>query len=151
MDKVTAAQAAVLSGFSERTIRRKIASGELQAQRLAANRYAIKMSDLPIHPRGADFAHRLEVLEQRVRLLEQIVTHALAATPTKDVSTEVSKDASPAAEAGGAAGGAGSLVTIEELVARLAQETARLAPQAQDASQLHVVEPQGQPSAEDNA
>ena len=143
MDEVTAAQAAALTGFSERTIRRKIASGELHAQRIAANRYAIKVGDLPTHPRGADLAHRLEALEQRVRLLEQIVTHALAATPLKE------------GPHGAEASGERSLAAIEELLARLARETERLAPLlaplAHDQSQLHVVEQQGKKSTEGSA
>jgi hypothetical protein len=75
MDDVSAAQAAALTGFSERTIRRKIASGELPARRIAVNCYAIRVRDLPVSARGADNAHRVEALEQRVQLLEQAVAH----------------------------------------------------------------------------
>src|SRR5215469_3898547 len=70
MDDITAAQAALLTGVSERTIRRKIASGVIQARRLGRNRYAIKVSDLRAsHPFEA-LALRIEALEQRLGRLE---------------------------------------------------------------------------------
>ncbi len=71
MEEVNATQAAALSGFSERTIRRKIASGVIPARRIASNRFAIRVSDIPAR-RGADaLVERVAALERRVLELEQ--------------------------------------------------------------------------------
>jgi len=70
MDEVTASQAAALTGLSERTIRRKIAAGEIRARHVAPNRYAIKVADLPVHRSPDELIARIEELEHRVRLLE---------------------------------------------------------------------------------
>jgi len=112
MDEVTAAQAATLTGLSERTIRRKIASGMLAARRLGPNRFAIKVADLPIrHPVEA-LALRLDVLEQRLARLEA----------TLQSSAE-----------GGQAGSSGTAARpfasaqVQQLFAQLAYETAWLA------------------------
>ncbi|MBF6591273.1 MAG: helix-turn-helix domain-containing protein [Ktedonobacterales bacterium] len=113
MDEVTATEAATLTGLSERTIRRKIASGVLRARRVAPNRYAIKVRDLPIQGRADDLAMRMEALEHRVRLLELRLNEVLVrreGTPTLSESILSETAALP------------------ELLARLAHETARLAP-----------------------
>lgn len=70
MDEVTATEAAALTGLSERTIRRKILSGEIPARHVAKNRYAIRVRDLPLRKRAGDLELRIEALEHRVRLLE---------------------------------------------------------------------------------
>ncbi len=70
MDEVTATEAAQLTGLSERTIRRKIACGELPARRIAPNRFAIRVRDLPMHRSTSEAETRIEALEHRVRLLE---------------------------------------------------------------------------------
>lgn len=90
-DEVTAAQAALLSGLSERTIRRRILSGQLPARRLTANRYAIRIEDLPRAGGSASVAARLDTLESRMRALDNEVqalrvmlvriTHYLAPAP----------------------------------------------------------------------
>lgn len=70
MREVTAIQAAALTGLSERTIRRRIATGELPARRIAPNRFAININDLP-RPAAHDHNDaRLYALEQRVTELE---------------------------------------------------------------------------------
>jgi hypothetical protein len=116
MDEVTATQAAALCGYSERTIRRRIASGDLQARRIASNRYAIRVSDLP-RRHGADtLAQRVEALEQQVRQLELQLQSVqgprgqdgAASTPVGDQQV--------------------SLSTLQDLLLQLAQETERLAP-----------------------
>jgi excisionase family DNA binding protein len=119
MDEITAAQAALLTGVSERTIRRKIASGVIQARRLGPNRYAIRVSDLRVsHPFEA-LALRVEALEQRIARLE--------------AQLQVTADT---AQAGIGAGGGAAPSTLppqfssaeaQQLFAQLAYETARLA------------------------
>src|SRR5215831_16055664 len=70
MEEVTASQAATLTGLSERTIRRKIASGEIPARHVAPNRYAINVAHLPVRQPSDVLLTRIEELEHRVRLLE---------------------------------------------------------------------------------
>lgn len=116
MDEVTAAQAAALTGFSERTIRRRIASGALPARRLAANRYAIAVGDLPQRWDDKDLARRLDGLERRVRLLESGPSALLARLD------------SVASESVAAGQGDASISTLRELLIQLAHETDRLGP-----------------------
>jgi excisionase family DNA binding protein len=70
MDEITAAQAAILTGVSERTIRRKIASGVIPARRLGRNRYAIKVSDLHVNHPVEALVVRVEALERRLERVE---------------------------------------------------------------------------------
>lgn len=112
MDEVTATQAASLSGVSERTIRRRIAAGQLPARRVAPNRFAIKIEDLPIARGLGDLAGRLEALERRVAALE---LRQQALLRTQAAST-------PAPE------GEASLSQLHALLTELARETERLAP-----------------------
>lgn len=70
MREVTAARAATLTGLSERTIRRRIAAGTLPARRIAPNRYAISIGDLPTRDEIEDAPARIEALGQRVAALE---------------------------------------------------------------------------------
>lgn len=116
MEEVTAAQAAALTGRSERTIRRKIAAGELPARRVAPNRFAINLRDLPMRRAGSDLAAQFDVLERRVRLLEQRLD---ALSPGVLGST--------AASVGPPIGGE-AMATIQDLVLQLAREAARLGP-----------------------
>jgi excisionase family DNA binding protein len=119
MDEITAAQAALLTGVSERTIRRKIASGVIEARRLGRNRYAIKVSDLRAsHPFEA-LALRVEALEQRLARLEAQLQVAADSTQ-------------PGVGADGGAAPASlppqfSSAEVQQLFAQLAYETARLA------------------------
>lgn len=111
MDEVTATQAASLSGVSERTIRRRIAAGELPARRVAPNRFAIRVEDLPIRRGFSDLAMRVEALERRVAeigLWQQALLRARAA----DSATQSDV----------------SLGQLHALLAELARETERLAP-----------------------
>ena len=117
MDEVTATQAASLAGVSERTIRRRIAAGQLPARRVAPNRFAIKVQDLPIHHKFGDFVARLELLEQRVVVLELRQQALLRAVPAVPADSSV-----PAAE------GDPALSQLHALLAELARETERLAP-----------------------
>ena len=113
MEEVNATQAAVLSGFSERTIRRKIASGLIPARRIASNRFAIRVSDLPAR-RGADaLVERVAALEQRLVELEYQVK-LLSAQEPADVGSEEQRE--------------DSVATLRELVVQLVQETGRLGP-----------------------
>ena len=119
MDEVTATQAASLSGVSERTIRRRIAAGQLPARRIAPNRFAIRVQDLPIHHGFGDLALRLEALERRIAALElrqQIMTHAGAEVPVEPAAVAATPD------------GDVSLGQLHTLLAELARETERLAP-----------------------
>lgn len=112
MDEVTATQAASLSGVSERTIRRRIAAGKLPARRIAPNRFAIKIEDLPINRGFGDLVGRLEALERRVAAIElrqqALVRSQGVAAPTSE--------------------GDVSLSQLHVLLAELARETERLAP-----------------------
>jgi excisionase family DNA binding protein len=105
MDEITAAQAATLTGLSERTIRRKIASGLIPARRLATNRYAIKTSDLHASRPLEVLALRVEALEHRLDTLEAY----LRQSHTRSDSTEP-----------------GTTAEVQQLFAQLAYEAARL-------------------------
>ena len=70
IEDVTATEAAALTGLSERTIRRRIARGELPARHIGPNRYAIRVADLPQRRRPSDLEARIEAVEHRLRLLE---------------------------------------------------------------------------------
>lgn len=116
MDEVTAAQAAVLTGFSERTIRRKIASGELPARRLAPNRYAIDVCDLPQRWDDRDVARRIDALERRVRLVEERQRALLRRLGAS--AGEGTAEAEPEA----------TVDELRDLLALLAEQTERLGP-----------------------
>src|SRR5260221_4062731 len=112
IEEVTAAQAAGLTGLSERTIRRKIAAGDIPARHVARNRYAIRVRDLPIRRSPDELVLRVEALEYRVRLLELQQPRFAAAEP----------------EAAGEPS-AGEMVTptdVYHLLVQLARETQRL-------------------------
>jgi excisionase family DNA binding protein len=121
MDEVTASQAAALTGLSERTIRRKIAAGEIPARHVASNRFAIKVADLPIRQSPDDLVARLEELEHRVRLLElQLRSSRLASRAAPPAST-------PTTMRGHGMDGA-ETPALAELLMQLAHETDRLMP-----------------------
>jgi excisionase family DNA binding protein len=121
MDEVTASQAAALTGLSERTIRRKIAAGEIPARHVASNRFAIKVTDLPIRRSPDDLVARLEELEHRVRLLElqlrssRLATRAVASNGAASTLRPQGIDG-PETPA------------LAELLMQLAHETDRLMP-----------------------
>src|SRR5690242_1887893 len=112
MEEVTATQAARMTGLSERTIRRRIAAGEIPARHLAPNRYAIRVSDLPKRRGDDELEARIIALEHRVHLLAlQQAELAAGHAPSRP---SAASDETPA----------GPLVhlALEQLV----QETARL-------------------------
>jgi excisionase family DNA binding protein len=117
MDEITAAQAANLTGLSERTIRRKIASGVLPARRMGRNRFAIKVTDLQVRHPWEALAARIESLEQRLDRLEE----SLRILGSLREASQPASDAAP--------GPAGPIVSaeVQQLFAQLAYETARLA------------------------
>jgi hypothetical protein len=111
MDEVTATQAARMTGLSERTIRRKIATGEIPARHIAPNRYAIRVSDLPKR-RGVDeLEARIIALEHRVHLL---------ALQQADLASGPHSGRTPAAEP------IPGDTTVQQALEQLVQETARL-------------------------
>ena len=122
MEKITAARAATLTGYSERTIRRKIASGELPARRIAANRFAIDVRDLPRRWNGHDVERRLEALERRVQLLEegQRILFQHFGQEAKEIGAEPTLALADEQDA--------SITTLHELLVQLAHETERLTP-----------------------
>lgn len=117
-DEVTAAQAATLTGLSERTIRRRILSGQIPARRLSANRYAIRIEDLPRVGGAASVVARLDAVEARVRTLEDEVLALRAAFAEAAgafaLATENTMAPSPD--------------QVRALLEQLGQETERLAP-----------------------
>jgi excisionase family DNA binding protein len=117
MEEVTASQAAALTGLSERTIRRKIASGEIPARHVAPNRYAINVAHLPVRQPSDVLLTRIEELEHRVRLLE------LRLRPQRSVVANLAS--APADHGDSAVTGAPAL---GELLMQLAHETDRLLP-----------------------
>jgi len=114
MEEVTAAQAAGLTGLSERTIRRKIAAGEIPARHVARNRYAIRLRDLPFRRSPDELIMRVEALEYRVRLLELQQARLAAAEPA--VAGQPPED------------DIGTPSDVYHLLVQLARETQRLAP-----------------------
>ncbi len=122
MDDVTATQAASLLGLSERTIRRRIAAGQLPARRVASNRFAIKVQDLPLRHGVADLTSGLEALERRVMALELWQRAALMQQSSARAAANVQASSSHAE-------GDASLGQLHALLAELARETERLAPQ----------------------
>jgi hypothetical protein len=121
-EEVTATQAAALTGFSERTIRRKIAAGELRARRIAPNRFAIAVEDLP-RRRGAQApAVRLEALEQRLEALEQRVNRLEGWPQAGAEDPEPGRDAQTQPEE------AVPVVSLRDLLAQLTLEVERLSP-----------------------
>jgi excisionase family DNA binding protein len=119
MDEITAAQAAILMGVSERTIRRKIASGVISARRLGRNRYAIKVSDLHVNHPVEALVVRVEALERRLDRLE-----AQFRVPVDSAQPGVQPDSSTAPSPIPAQFYSAS---VQHLFAQLAYETARLA------------------------
>lgn len=123
MDEISAAQAAALTGFSERTIRRKIAAGELPARRIAPNRFGINVRDLPRRRDVSDLASRLAALEQRVTLLEE---------GQRALPLALLRAAAPPEDAGAIlAGGEDSAVSpavLSQLLIQLVREVERLGP-----------------------
>ncbi len=116
MDEVvTAAQAAQLTGLSERTIRRRIATNEIPARHVARNRYAIRLQDLPIHRPADELMARLQALEYRVRVLELQQQRILA-----------NVDAAAAAPVEAAE--AETVTEVGDLLTQLAHEVRRLGP-----------------------
>jgi len=117
MEDITAAQAANLTGLSERTIRRKIASGVLPARRLGRNRFAIKVADLQVRHPWEALAARIDALEQRFDRLEE----SLQILGGLREASQPDPSAVP--------GPTGPIVSAElqHLFAQLAYETARLA------------------------
>jgi len=113
MDEITAAQAANLTGLSERTIRRKIASGLLPARRLGRNRFAIKVADLQVRHPWEALAARIEALEQRFDRLEESLR---VLGGLREAGQPVSGTTGPIVSA-----------EVQQLFAQLAYETARLA------------------------
>lgn len=136
-EEVTAAHAAMLTGLSERTIRRKIASGEIPARHIARNRYAIRVGDLPIQHAPQDILARIESVENRVRVLElqfaQLAARALSPADPPTGADATPDDPHTLADAAStvAAGTTSPLADpteLQQLLAQLARETQRLAP-----------------------
>lgn len=114
-EEVTAAQAAQLTGLSERTIRRRIAAREIPARHVARNRFAIRVQDLPIRRPADEVMARLQALEYRVRVLELQQQRLLVQLdPTGAVPPEPSDQESAAG--------------VGDLLAQLAYEVRRLGP-----------------------
>ena len=120
MDEVTATQAAALMGLSERTIRRRIATGEIRARHVAPNRYAIKICDLPQQQLAEDMLTRIQLLERRVRQLERR-DRQTDPVETADTVEALISDEEPAPEAE-------AQVAVRALLTRLVQEVRRLEP-----------------------
>lgn len=114
-EEVTAAQAAQLTGLSERTIRRRITAREIPARHVARNRYAIRVQDLPIRRAADEQMARLQALEYRVRMVElqqqRILTHLdpSAATHNEESGSEAATE-------------------VGDLLTQLAHEVRRLGP-----------------------
>lgn len=121
MDEVTAAQAAGLTGLSERTIRRRIAAGRIPARHVAPNRYAINVRDLPVRHSADELAARIEALEHRVRLIELRQAALLATPPVADATSEPDEPGQLPVRAPTA-----SVPALRKLLAELVSETERL-------------------------
>jgi len=136
MDEVSAAQAATLTGLSERTIRRRIAAGSIPARKIGPNRFAIRRDDLPVIYPFQALAQRIDELEQRVAAIERREAHMSAqvtslasapetvAAPALAVADPASKPsptpAHPTADSAAA-------TDIRQALAQLAYEANRLA------------------------
>jgi predicted site-specific integrase-resolvase len=130
-EEVTATQAALMSGLSERTIRRKIAAGQIPARRLAANRFAIRVSDVPTRD-SMSLVERVTDLERRVGELERQITALSAHAPMASASPA---DVTPT-----------SVATVRDLLLQLVQETERMgAIVATPGSETDDRDPQTQP------
>jgi hypothetical protein len=71
---VSATRAAELTGRSERTIRRWLASGKLRGRKSPWGEWEIDVADLPIARRGEptrDYDRELDELRRRVEALER--------------------------------------------------------------------------------
>jgi excisionase family DNA binding protein len=130
MDEVTASQAAALTGLSERTIRRKIAAGEIRARHVAPNRYAIKVADLPVHRSPDELIARIEELEHRVRLLELQLRQPRVGslTPLRSKIGDAGSGTGNAAARTGAGSLAPSGPALGDLLMQLAREADRFMP-----------------------
>lgn len=117
-DEVTAAQAALLTGLSERTIRRRIAAGHIPARRVSTNRFAIRVDDLPLRGGGATVVSRLDALDGRLRSVEEGMASLHAAVTRLERTTVTGVDAAEALP----------LDMLREMVTQLGVETERLAP-----------------------
>ena len=140
MDEVTAAQAAILTGLSERTIRRRIAAGSIPARKIGPNRFAIRPDDLPlVHPFQA-LVQRVAALEQQVAAIErreaqattQATTQAtVLASPTENAAPPAPPApdpvSQPAPTSAGPTPGAAAATDIRQALAQLAYEANRLA------------------------
>lgn len=114
-EEVNATQAAALIGVSERTIRRRIAAGQLVARRVAPNRFAIAVSDLP-KGRGMDaLVGRFDAIEQRVKILEARLQSFTAGADHAPIAEARLPETAPVA-------------SLRDLVAQLTQELERLSP-----------------------
>jgi excisionase family DNA binding protein len=114
-EEVSAAQAAQLTGLSERTIRRRIAANEIPARHVARNRYAIRVQDLPIRRPADQLMARLQALEYRVRVLELQQQHVLGRlNPSAATHSEES--------------GSEAATEVGDLLTHLAHEVRRLGP-----------------------
>lgn len=130
MDEVTASQAAALTGLSERTIRRKIAAGEIRARHVAPNRYAIKVADLPVHRSPDELIARIEELEHRVRLLElQLRQPRIGSlTPLRSKNADAGSEKGNATMRTGVSNLAPSGPALGDLLMQLAREADRFMP-----------------------
>lgn len=136
-DAVTATQAAALLGVSERTVRRKIAAGEIRARHIARNRFAIALADLPLPRATDDTARRMTALERRVALLE-VELHRLGGILAPAEAEAVGQFgvvalSAVAADAGTGDAGEGpervaDAQRLYETLLQLAEQTRRLAP-----------------------
>ncbi len=145
MDEVTAAQAAALTGLSERTIRRRIAAGVIPARKIGPNRYAIKRDDLSMAQSSQSLMLRIADLEQRVRLIEQRVAQAAPTERADPPSRAPEASASASAPAP-----ASTPVDVREALAQLAYETSRLAQVIPTTLWRQMSAPQWEPIAPPN-
>lgn len=140
-EEVTAAQAAQLTGLSERTIRRRIAANEIPARHIARNRYAIRVQDLPFRRPADELMSRLQALEYRVRVVElqqqRILAHLdpLEASPIEESRTE-------------------AVTEVGDLLTQFAHEVRRLGPLLSAAGaepRTHERKAKAQPNGKDEA
>ena len=135
MDEVTATQAASLTGLSERTIRRRIASGSLPARGIAPNRFAINVRDLPLPGNDAELATQVEVLERRVRALEEQQLALL-----QRIEQSIGVEPSDVRDI--------SVAMVSELLAQVSQDAERLAPLLGAPDTLAEARVQSRPSSD---
>lgn len=68
---ITAVEAAEWLGVSYKTVLRHIKSGAIPAVKVASNRYAIRLADLPARLAARSMLARLDAVERRLSALEQ--------------------------------------------------------------------------------